>query len=322
MSVIELKNDHEIQRYLDALDERGRKVIAVDVEAEFNLHCYGEHLCLVQIFDLKNEVVIDPLRLKNGEGLRRFFEKRDLLKIMYDSLSDAALLEKAYGIRLYSVLDLRPAVALLDYPKQSLAHVLDEELGIAPLNKKKFQQYNWMRRPISKAAIEYAMGDVTHLFRLKEALFDKLKNKGLLDAYLLQNLMLQDGQNGKKNRQEKYEKAKGYNRLDKSRQEMFKEIFLVRDEFAKKLNKPPDYVFSNTRLLDLCKNRIQDPAFVRQSINPRIARPVQEEILGRFTEIVQRRQGMPRDRQNSYDKDAVKRRGEGLAGQSERSPRE
>ena len=37
MSIIELKNDQEIHRYLDALDERGQKVIAVDVEAEFNL---------------------------------------------------------------------------------------------------------------------------------------------------------------------------------------------------------------------------------------------------------------------------------------------
>lgn len=296
MNIIELKNDHEIHRYLDALDERGQKAVAVDVEAEFNLHCYGEHLCLVQIFDLENEVIIDPLRLKNSQGIRKFFEKRDLLKVMYDSMSDAALLEKAYGIRLKSVLDLRPAVALLDYPKQGLAYVLEEELDVASLNKKKFQQYNWMRRPIAKDALEYAMGDVRHLFRLKDALFAKLGRAGLLDAYLLQNLMLQDGQNGRKNRQEKYEKAKGYSRLDKSRQEMFKEIFLVRDEFAKKLNKPPDYVFSNARLLDLCKGRIRDPDFVRQGINPRIARPVQEELFGRFTEIVQRGQGAARER--------------------------
>lgn len=290
MNVIELKNDQEIYRYLDALDERGRKVVAVDVEAEFNLHCYGEHLCLVQIFDLENEVIIDPLRLKNSGGIRRFFEKRDLLKIMYDSLGDAALLETAYGIRLQSVLDLRPAVSLLGYPKQGLAHVLCEELGIAPLNKKKFQQYNWMKRPISEAAIDYAMGDVRHLFRLKDALFDKLKARGLLDDYILQNLMLQDGAGGKKSKPAKYEKAKGYRQLDKHRQELFKTLFLVRDEFAKKLNRPPDYVFSNAKLLDLCKAGIQDPAFVRQGINPAIARPVHDEIFGRFTEIVRRLQ--------------------------------
>jgi ribonuclease D len=290
MSSIELKTDSEIIGYLDALDRQGRKTVAIDVEAEFNLHCYGEHLCLVQIFDQENEFIIDPFKFRNGEGLKRLFEKSDLSKIMYDSLSDAALLETAYGITLQNVLDLRPAVALLNYPKQGLANVLSEELGIAPFNKKKFQQYNWMRRPLDRAAVEYAMNDVRYLFRLKDALFARLEAMGLMDAYTLQNLSLHDGKNGKV-KLEKYEKAKGYKRLDKNRQELFKEIFILRDAFAKRLNKPPDYVFSNARLLELCKNDIQDPAFVEQGINPRINRSIQDEILGRFTEIVQGRLG-------------------------------
>ncbi|HNY66349.1 MAG TPA: 3'-5' exonuclease [Deltaproteobacteria bacterium] len=289
MSIIELKTDQEIYGYLNALERNGRRIIAVDVEAEFNLHCYGEHLCLIQVFDLENEIIIDPFKFRDGDGIKTFFESRGVLKIMYDSMSDAALLE-TYGIRLQSVLDLRPAVSLLEYPKQGLAHVLSEELGIAPVNKKKFQQYNWMRRPLDKAAIEYAMGDVRHLFRLKDALFDKLNSNGLMDAYNLQNLALQDGRKDKI-KLEKYEKAKGYNRLNKHRQEMFKEIFTLRDAFAKKLNKPPDYVFSNARLLELCRDDIRDPAFVEQGINPRIDRSIQGEILVRFTEIVQSRLG-------------------------------
>jgi len=290
MSITELKNESEIYAYLDELDKRNQKIIAVDVEAEFNLHCYGEHLCLIQIFDLDNEIIIDPLKLKNGEAIKRLFEKRDLLKIMYDSLSDASLLENEYGIKIRSVLDLRPAVALLNYPKQSLAHVLSEELGIVPLNKKKFQKYNWMKRPINKAAIEYAMGDVTYLFRLKDELFDKLKIKGLLDTYILHNLMIQDGTNNK-NKKAKHEKAKGYNRLDKNQQQMFKEIFTLRDAFAKKINKPPNYVFSNANLLDLCKKNIQERYFVEQGINPKIEHSIRDEILVQFMKIVQCRPG-------------------------------
>lgn len=288
--MIELKNNSEIHGYLDALDKHDRKVIAVDLEAELNLHCYGEHVCLIQIFDLENEIIIDPFKFKNSEGIKRLFEKRDLLKIMYDSLSDAALLETVYGIKLQSVLDLRPAVALLKYPKQSLAHILSEELGNAPLNKKKFQQYNWMKRPLDKAALEYAMGDVRYLFRLKDVLFDKLKDNGLLDTYILENLMLQDGKNNKK-KLAKYEKAKGYRQLDKNQQQMFKEIFILRDAFAKKINKPPNYVFSNAMLLELCRDNIKDPAFVEQGINLHIERSIQDEILTQFTQIVQGRLG-------------------------------
>lgn len=298
MSILELKTDREIYAYLDALDKHGRKMIAVDVEAELNLHCYGEHLCLIQIFDLENELIIDPLQFRSSEGIQRFFENPDVIKIMYDSSSDAALLDTAYGIKLRSVLDLRPAVALLKYPKQSLAHVLSEELGNAPLNKKKFQQYNWMRRPLDKAAIEYAMDDVRYLFRLKDALFDKLRINGLMETYIIQNRQLQEGKDSKKVKPAKYEKAKGYHGLDKTRQEMFKELFLVRDAFAKELNKPPDYVFSNVKLLELCRNAIQDPAFVEQGINPKINRAIHAQILGRFTEIVQRRTGTSESGEN------------------------
>jgi ribonuclease D len=136
---------------------------------------------------------------------------------------------------------------------------------------------------------------VRYLFRLRDALFGKLESSGLMDAYTLQNRMLQDEQNNKV-KLAKYEKAKGYRRLDKKRRELFKEIFTLRDSFAKRLNKPPDYVFSNVRLLELCKDGIQDPAFVVQGINPRIKRSIQDEILGRFTEILQSRLGASDDR--------------------------
>jgi len=288
LSIIELKNGQEICGYLDELHKRDQRVIAVDIEAEFNLHCYGEHLCLVQIFDQNNEIIIDPFRFKDRSDLKRIFEKRDLLKIMYDSSSDAALLENVYGINLLSVLDLRPAVALLNYPKQSLSNVLGEELGIVSMNKKKFQKYNWMRRPINKAAIEYAMDDVRYLFRLKEKLFDKLSDNGLMDTYLLHNLMIQDGTNNK-NKKAKYEKAKGYNRLDKGMKPIFKEIFNLRDTFAKRINKPPNFVFSNDNLFKMCRDNIHERDFVEQGINPKIEEDIRFEILNRFTQIMQNR---------------------------------
>ena len=139
MSVTELKTKEEIDQYLDTMSDSNPDMIAIDIEGEFNLHCYGEHLCLVQIYDGTNEIIIDPFKLKDFAALKSIFEKRDLLKIMYDATSDAALLSVEYGIRIKSILDLRPAVMLLDYQKQSLSNVLAAELGIDPGNKKSFK---------------------------------------------------------------------------------------------------------------------------------------------------------------------------------------
>ncbi|MCK4516229.1 MAG: 3'-5' exonuclease, partial [Spirochaetaceae bacterium] len=52
--------DSQLVDYLQRLKERGTRVIAIDLEGEFNLHVYGERFCLLQVFDGQEEVVVDP----------------------------------------------------------------------------------------------------------------------------------------------------------------------------------------------------------------------------------------------------------------------
>ena len=53
-----LDSDEKIFKFLDSISSLDE--IAVDFEGEFNLHIYGEHLCLIQIFDKSNYYIIDP----------------------------------------------------------------------------------------------------------------------------------------------------------------------------------------------------------------------------------------------------------------------
>ncbi|MBI9101169.1 MAG: 3'-5' exonuclease [Spirochaetales bacterium] len=277
MTIRELTNEKEINLWLKELDERGCNTIALDIEGEFNLHCYGEHLCLIQIFDGLESIIIDPLKLKKPEAYRKVFEKRELLKIMYDSASDASLMKNGYGIHIKSILDLRPAVSLLEFEKQSLSAALEQVLDIAPPNKKKFQMYNWMKRPIETQALEYAMGDVLHLYELKSELLKILDKKGLTDTFILRNLMAQNGEI-KNNKIDRYKKAKGFRYLSGDKKELFKNEFNIRDEFARKLNRPPDYVFRNRDLLDFCKDHHDNPNFIDKGINARIEGKVREDL--------------------------------------------
>ena len=286
MNIRELNSREAIRRYLNSLEERGQTAIALDLEGEFNLHCYGEHLCLIQIYDGRESLIVDPVRLTSPDDYREIFEKRGLMKIMYDSASDGSLLKNECGIDLKSVLDLRPAVSLLEFQKQGLSSVLEETLGLPPVNKKRFQMYNWMKRPLDPGAMEYAMGDVIHLFELKEELFRRLREKDLFDQYLLQNLMVQNGEI-KSNKTDRHLKAKGYRRLKPRQQKLFKEVFELRDAWARKVNRPPDYVFRNQELLRLCQEDIRDPEFIRKNINARLDSRSREELLARMTETVE-----------------------------------
>ena len=67
---------------LAKLDQwNGLERIAVDFEGEFNLHIYGEHLCLIQVYDGKGYYIIDPRANAMGkEDLTAFFES-DVKKV-------------------------------------------------------------------------------------------------------------------------------------------------------------------------------------------------------------------------------------------------
>ncbi|MDA3849710.1 MAG: hypothetical protein PF447_00390 [Spirochaetaceae bacterium] len=160
-----ITKDKELKDYLQHLKDLRLNSLAVDFEGEYNLHRYGEHLCLIQIFDGKEYTLIDPLNM-DVSLIRDFFEDPRILKIFYDCTGDRTLLYRKYNINLSGVLDLMPAVELLDFPKKNLNAVLEQVLSIENKSSKKYQRYNWMTRPISSDALLYALEDVKYLHDL------------------------------------------------------------------------------------------------------------------------------------------------------------
>jgi ribonuclease D len=247
-----IKNRDELISYLDSLADQKNCVIALDIEAELNLHAYGEKLCLIQIYDGTNKVLIDPLEI-DIHTLKTFFESRNILKIVYDASSDSSLLKNAYNIDLKSLLDLRPAVELLDYEKKDLHSVIAAELGVALTSKAKFQRHNWMKRPFDKEALEYALNDVIYLFKLKDALFNKLYVRNLLDVFILKNLQVQN-KDYVRNPRDRYRKTKGYHNLTNDEKSIFRKIFDIREKYAKMCNMPAYNVIKREDLLEVAKD--------------------------------------------------------------------
>jgi ribonuclease D len=243
----------ELLSYLDSLDEQKNCVIALDIEAELNLHAYGEKLCLVQIFDGANKVLIDPLEI-DVHTLKTFFESRNILKIVYDASSDSSLMKNAYNIDMKSLLDLRPAVELLNFDKQDLHSVIAAELGITLTSKSKFQRHNWTKRPFDKEAIDYALNDVIYLFKLKDALFNKLYSRNLLDVFILKNLQVQN-KDYTRNPRDRYRKIKGYHDLTNDEKGIFRKIFDIREKYAKMCNMPAYNVIRREDLLEIAKDK-------------------------------------------------------------------
>jgi ribonuclease D len=256
MNYIKIGNKAELRSYLKKFDDKELHIIALDIEAESNLHAYGEKLCLTQIFDGVENVIIDPFKIDN-DSLKLLFENTNTLKVMYDAGSDLSLLKNSAGIEIKSILDLRPATELLNYEKKDLHSVIAFELGIFLEKKKKHQKYNWTTRPLAEQAVDYALNDVIHLLALKDIILAKLYAKKLLEPFLLKNLQVQN-KDYTRDPEDKYRKISGYSRLQHDKKTVFRKVFDIREKYAKLYNMTPHSVIQKANLINI----VEDPGFI------------------------------------------------------------
>ena len=151
-----VQTDRELGRLLERLRQDNPQAVAVDLESEHNLHSYGIHVALVQVFDGGQAHLIDTLAVKDRGLLRSLLEESPWVKVMFDASGDLATLGTAMQMSIRPVFDLSIAARLLGRPG-SLNKLLDPE---SSGGKSKFQKANWLKRPLPPEQLEYAAGDV------------------------------------------------------------------------------------------------------------------------------------------------------------------
>ncbi len=227
--------------------------VAMDFEGEFNLHIYGEHLCLIQVFDGKEYYLIDPFKV-SAEVLKTFMEDASLEKIMFDCASDSSLVRKQYGIIMEGVYDIRVLALALGY-NGNLSGLVESylpETSKQPMsNKKKNQMTNWLKRPLREEQVQYALSDVEHLFALRTLLDQEIAEKGLTQQ--VEQQMLTVGKSKGPDRPG-WEKFSSWKYLSKEEKVYLKHFFLARDTLAQKYNVPAVRVLEKHLLLQMAKN--------------------------------------------------------------------
>ncbi len=266
MDYVELRAKYAVVAYLNSLE---CNVLSVDIEGEYNLHEYGEKVCLVQIYDGQQLVIIDPLTVER-DGLAKLFENPRLLKVMYGASSDLSVLKNGHDIECKSVLDLQPAVKLLGHTTLNLHAALHLFLGIELEHKKKFQRYKWTRRPLEAEAIQYALHDVRHLLELKDVLLRQMAEQGLLEQFFLENMMMQHKDYARAPGQ-RLRKSREFDALTPAEKVRFEGIFAIRERYAQQLNIPPHQLLDNHDVFAIASN----PSRVEQvTFSPKFRRDI------------------------------------------------
>lgn len=250
-----ISDDDTFRSAVRAIESQDEPLVAVDIEAELNLHVYGERFCLLQMYDGRHAAVVDPVDV-SPEAIKEFLENPDIKKIVYDAASDRTLLYKTHRILMSGLVDLKPAVELLEMEKQGLDSVLEAVLGIEPpASKKKFQQHNWTRRPIAEPALDYALRDVLFLFDLKERLFSRLADADKLGDWEVENEKRQS-EVPDINRKPGVMRSRRFSRLSNRRQRAFERYYDIREGYAERLDVPPNNVIANNDLFSLAADKL------------------------------------------------------------------
>lgn len=154
--------------------------IAVDTEA-MGLNNNRDRLCLVQIAGIDGTghiVRFQPHQYKDAKNLKKLLTNPKILKIMHFARFDMAILQKYLGIKVKNVYCTKIAskIARTYSDAHGLKALTKELLGVN-LNKQEQTSY-WGAQNISEEQMEYAVGDVLFLHKLKDKLEQQLEREG------------------------------------------------------------------------------------------------------------------------------------------------
>jgi ribonuclease D len=269
-----IDTDEKLTAFGRRLKERHITTLAMDFEGEFNLHAYGEKLCLVQIFDGKEFFVIDPFTV-SADALKTFLEDRKVLKLFFGAGSDVQLVYKESKNVLNSVLDLQILAEVAGCKNQGLSGLNEELFGTVTLKKKQFQMHNWTRRPIDPEAVDYALSDVALLFDMHRVLLDRILKAGKADE-MIRALVLKTPSSFSRGVPGIYRSVEfqAFGPDDKAR---FERIVAVREALAKRLDWPPEQVLAKAALFELVLGKLAVGSVARPT---RMSAAVHAELKG------------------------------------------
>ena len=138
--------------------------IAVDTEFARE-KSYFPHIGLIQIAGDDRIACIDPLAFDAKPQLSELLFNNSITKVFHACLQDLEVLELTLGEKPCPLFDTQVATALMNEDHQiSYARLVENELNIKL--PKSETRTDWLKRPLTKAQLEYAADDVRYLLSL------------------------------------------------------------------------------------------------------------------------------------------------------------
>jgi len=257
-----IENQHDFSKLIGNLEKSAH--VAIDTESN-SFYAYFNRICLIQISTEQQDYIIDPFLAGDIEGFGKILSNPDIEKIFHAAANDIAGLKRDFKFTVNNVFDTSVAAKILGYRQLGLAPILLEHFGISL--DKKWQRYDWGRRPLRDEQIEYARFDTHFLIPLRHKLVAELEGKELLGAAreAFEKLCMQQITE-KHFRPGDFLHIYGAQSLDVVGKRILKALYLFREKEARRRDRAPFRILTNDTLLRLALQRprnLQDFAKIK-----------------------------------------------------------
>ena len=249
-------------RTQDELRELARRlesasIVALDSESD-SFHHYQEKVCLLQVATEAGEsYLVDTLELKDLHALDALMAAPTLEKVFHGADYDVATLRRDFGFRFASLFDTMVASRFLGRPEVGLQASLAKEFGV--VISKDFQRTDWSVRPLSPQQEEYAAADVLHLIPLCRRLQAELRATGR-DAWVREECdsIAQAPAASAVREPADFLRAKGARDLSPLSLAVLRELYALREDWARRLDRPLFKVIPDEALFIIALRRPAD----------------------------------------------------------------
>lgn len=243
-----------LARFADLARSAG--ALALDVEGD-GLFRYRARLCTVQISTGADFAVVDTLALDLREALGELLSERGPEKILHDAAFDARLLRDV-GVVLGRVYDTAVAARMLGEKSTGLAALVASRFGLVV--SKDQQQADWGARPLGQDALGYLLDDVRHLHALADRLREEARALGVEEEIAEEcDYVLMRAAQDRPPEPPPWTRIKKVMELGPAGRAAVRELALVREDAAKRLDVPPFKVIGNETLVAIARKRPRSP---------------------------------------------------------------
>ncbi len=266
--------------------------LALDLEMENSYRRYGLHIALIQVSTPdRRHYIFDPLSVIDIQQVGALLTRSSKELIVHDADFDRRSCHQVYQWTLNHIFDTKIAAQLAGFRQFGLGNLLQELLNIHV--NKKFQTFDWLKRPIRKDALDYAAHDTASLHELKAVLVSRLTDLGRM-AWAQEEFLRLNTIEPTEPASPAHYRIKKSSLLSPRQLAILGALTAFRDQVARRLNRPVHYIMRDPIVLQLAA---QPPADENAMRSIRGLHPVmyRADTIRQLFETIARGQAAPGD---------------------------